>query len=120
MIDREYGYIESKTGFRRMTATYNCQNGELLYELFDDNFADNAMSRHIISEIEQVVIGKNDSFKWAGNICYVENYRDTTCIYDSYAEGDEYENTKCQLPTSDFLFLIKEWIEKKKEFKEHR
>lgn len=120
MISRKYGYIEYESGFRRMTATYNCKNGELLFELLEDNFADNLMSMHIISEIEQVINGKNDSFRWSGNIYYVESDRDNTYIYDPYAEGDDYENTKCQLSTSDFLFLIKEWIEKKKEFKEHR
>ena len=62
-----------------------------------------------------------DSFERSGNECLVMGNREYTFIYDKYASSqEEYENTKCQLSTSDFLFLFEEWIEKKKELTKWR
>lgn len=114
MINRSYKSYKLSMGTLQLSAEYECENGWLLYEFFSGDLPILSSAMLFLSEVKNVVAGLKDSFERSGNECLVMGNREYTFIYDKYASSqEEYENTKCQLSTSDFLFLFEEWIEKK-------
>lgn len=121
MINRSYKSYKLSMGTLQLSAEYECENGWLLYEFFSGDLPILSSAMLFLSEVKNVVAGLKDSFERSGNECLVMGNREYTFIYDKYASSqEEYENTKCQLSTSDFLFLFEEWIEKKKELTKWR
>lgn len=107
-IERSYDVITLPKGRKIVKIKFDDPYYELLGTFFFSDYR--SFGDWIDEKIDIVVNGEEEMQDISGNICEIVIKKDTVILYDMLA--DDGKGKWCELPTSEFIEIIKEWREK--------